>query len=462
MYLSKARELREQRAKLCSDAQAVLDSKDGTREERNAKFDSMMADAEKLKQDIDRHERAESLQVETRGTGAPPNAQPGDGNDEARSAQQAEEDYRAAYRSWLKYGPIAKPEYGIRGISAGDRQILNSRARPVAVTQEELKRELRVVSGGNGIVEGVLGGAYPGATSGFFVPVGFVDRVDQAMKYYGPMLDGGPGMPTIMPTDSGQPLPFPTSNDTTVVGEQVDEQTTVAQGTVDMGNIIFGAFKFSTRLVQVSIELLQDSAFDIEAWLTNLFAERMGRIINTKATTGAGTTTLKGIVTAATAGATFVGAGTNDGVSGANTIGSDDLTSLEHALDIVYRRGARYMMHDSTIAALKKIKDKYGRPLWQPGLGQNAPDTINGYPYSPNNDMDQLQTAAASPTVTKKTVLFGQMPKYVIRRVKGLSVIRLEERFAEFGQVAFLGFARYDGNLLDAGTHPVVYGANVY
>ena len=120
------------------------------------------------------------------------------------------------------------------------------------------------------------------------------------------------------------------------------------------------------------------------------------------------------------------------------------------------------MFHDQTIAAVKKIKDKYGRPLWQPGLANNAPDTINGYPYVANNDMDALQTGATSPVVVKKTAIFGQLPKYLIRRVKGLSILRLEERFAEFGQVAFLGFARYDGNLLDAGTHPVVYGENDY
>ena len=170
------------------------------------------------------------------------------------------------------------------------------------------------------------------------------------------------------------------------------------------------------------------------------FGERMGRILNTKATTGVGTTTFNGIVTAATVGPTFVGAGGNDGVSGVNTIGSDDFVSLEHALDIVYRRGAKYMMHDQTVAAIKKIKDKYGRPLWQPGIGVGQPDTINGYGYMANNDMDQLQTAPSSPGAVRKTVLFGQLPKYMIRRVKEMSILRLEERFAEFGQVAFLGF----------------------
>jgi HK97 family phage major capsid protein len=93
--------------------------------------------------------------------------------------------------------------------------------------------------------------------------------------------------------------------------------------------------------------------------------------------------------------------------------------------------------------------------LWLPGIAVAAPDTILGYKYSINNDMDTL--AQTSPVSDRKTVAFGDLSKYVIRHVKELAVIRLVERFADYGQVAFLGFARYDGALLDAGTHPVKY-----
>lgn len=74
----------------------------------------------------------------------------------------------------------------------------------------------------------------------------------------------------------------------------------------------------------------------------------------------------------------------------------------------------------------------------------------NRFPLEP---LAGLKTAGAG----KKTVAFGALDKYLIRRVKELAVLRLVERFADYGQVAFLGFARYDGNLLDAGTHPVKY-----
>ena len=259
--LSKARQLREDRAKICILAQGVLDNAALNTEERNRQFDAHMVDADRLKAEIERHERIERLIEETRGTGAPPAGQPAGGAaDAAATAEQADKDYRAAYRSYLKFGLYARPDFKIRGVSQGDRTILESRGRQqIQLTREEWERELRAVGGGAGITGGAMSqqGAYPGATSGFFVPVGFVDEIEQAMKYYGPMLDGGPGMPRIMPTDTGQPLPFPISNDTNVIGEQVDEQATVSQGVINMGNIVFGAFKFSTRLIQVSIELLQ-------------------------------------------------------------------------------------------------------------------------------------------------------------------------------------------------------------
>jgi HK97 family phage major capsid protein len=59
-----------------------------------------------------------------------------------------------------------------------------------------------------------------------------------------------------------------------------------------------------------------------------------------------------------------------------------------------------------------------------------------------------------------KSILFGDFSKYWIRRVAGVQVLRLTERYADFNQTAFIGFQRWDGNLIDAGTHPLKYFAN--
>jgi HK97 family phage major capsid protein len=422
MNLTKARELREERARKVEEARAIYD-KSGRTKEDETRFDAIMAEADAMKIQIDREERLEAAETETRSTGKPPASlivDPASGGvTEARAKA-----YREAWNRAMKHdGPA---EHGFRGITAADRALL---------------QEFRDMGTGGG-------NALQGSGGGYFVPVGFVDKVEDAMKWYGDMLRSS----TILPTATGQPLPFPTDNDTGTVGELVGEAVQVSTADLTLSNLTLNAYKYSTKMVKVSIELLQDSAFDLESYLAAKFAERTGRILNTHFSTGTGTSQPKGIVVAATAGPTAVGSSGNDGGSGtaANSIGSDDLIELEHSVDKAYRRGSSFMAHDSTIKFIKKLKDKYGRPLWLPGLAVNAEDSILGYPYFTNNDMAAIAT-------TNKTVLFGRLDKYLVRKVKDLSVLRLVERFADYGQVAFIGFSRYDGNLLDAGTHPVKY-----
>ena len=130
-----------------------------------------------------------------------------------------------------------------------------------------LRRETRDMgTSGSGAGVATSGG-------GILVPVGFVHDVEAGLKYFGPMLngtgDGRDGYPTVIPTETGQILPWPTSNDTTVVGEIIGEGQQVSTNDVTLGSINFGAFKFSSKMVKVSMELLQDSAFPIEDWLIN-------------------------------------------------------------------------------------------------------------------------------------------------------------------------------------------------
>jgi HK97 family phage major capsid protein len=427
-----ALQLRQKRAKIAADAALLIPKTGSISPEDKRKFDLMMFECDSLKSEIEAAERSaeggdersqlERLEGELRQTRRPNEAPLGDGFDEAvNSASQRR--YARAFSSYLRNG-LNPTERGGRGVSDEDRSVMLSR------------RETRDMGVGTG------------SEGGFFVPQSFSYQVEEAMKYFGPMLQCS----TVMDTSTGAPLPWPTSNDTTVVGEQLAENTQVSAADVTLSSITFNAWKYSTKLVKVSLELVQDSAFDMEQWLSREFAIRLGRILNTKFTVGVGTTEPNGIVTAAAAGPTAVGASANTGGSDSatNTIGSIDVVELEHSIDVAYRPGASYMMNDGTLKALKEVLDKYGRPLWKPGLASGDPDTINGYPYWINNDVATLAASA-------KTVLFGQMKKYLVRRVKSLQVLRLSERYADYGQIAFIGFARYDGNLLDAGTHPVKY-----
>ncbi|HLZ08962.1 MAG TPA: phage major capsid protein [Chloroflexota bacterium] len=414
----KSLELRKQRAKIAADMAALIPKEGKMSPESRVKFDALDAEQKGLLDQVEVIERAEALELELRDTTRPPEDDLG--GDAEKRQKQTEEKRKAAFADYLRNGLSESAHF--RGMSPENRKIL--------MEQRDM---------------GVIGTTTAG---GYFVPQGFVYDVEQAMKWYGSMLDAG----TIMDTATGQPLPWPSDNDTTVVGEQISENTQVTAADVTLGSLTFNAWKYSTKLVKVSIEMLQDSAFPIESYIKDKFAIRLGRILNTHFTTGGGTTLPNGIVTAAAAGPTAVGAAGNTGGSDSatNTIGSTDIFELEHSVDRAYRNGAAYMMHDTTLKTVKDVLDKYGRPLWKPSLSSGDPDTFNGYPFFINNDM-------ATPAASAKTMLFGQLKKYMIRRVKGLAVLRLDERFADYGQVAFIGFARYDGNLLDAGTHPVKY-----
>jgi HK97 family phage major capsid protein len=299
--------------------------------------------------------------------------------------------------------------------------------------------------------EGGAQGAHIGSYSslGYLVPTGFVDRVEQATKYFCPFLTEG--FCNVIKTDTGNALPFPVSDDTGNVATIVAEAGTVSELDITAGQVILQAYKLSSGVIKASMELLQDSSIDIEGWLSARFGERYGRGLEALFTTGTGIAQPTGILTALSNNgveATIaVGSSANDGsdATGANSVGYTDLVDLEHSVDPTYRRNAKYMFADSTLASLKKLLDKYGRPLWAPGITAGDPATVNGYSYIINQSMPAI---AAS----NQSMLFGDFSKFTIRRVMDLSVQRLVELYAANGQVGFQSFARVDSNLTVAST----------
>jgi len=466
MSLSKARQLREQRAKLVADAQALIPAEgQPLTPENRGNFKKMMDDADALKGDIDLIERSEAQENELRTTQKPPEARidVNVNNPAAPDRAASVSEYRTALR---KHGVAGieklRPETRTVVESLNEsywdacKDYLRHDLQGMAPEKREIFLGLKPEYRDMGVGTNTLGG--------YFVPQGFVYEIEEALKFYGGMLEASRRLPTA----TGQPLPFPTSNDTGTVGELIGEGVQVNTGDVTIGHILLGAYKYSTKMVKVSLELLQDSAFDLESYLKGEFALRLGRILNTHFTTGTGSSQPNGLVTAAIAqngspqawaagsgpGIPVIAAGsaanTGGAETGATSIGSADFVNIEHSVDRLYRQGAQYMMHDLTLRSAKTILDKYGRPLWTPGMANNAPDMINGYSYVINNDMAPIAASAVS-------VLFGKLNKYLIRDVRELAILRLNERFADYGQVAFIGFARKDGNLIDAGTHPVNY-----
>ena len=193
------------------------------------------------------------------------------------------------------------------------------------------------------------------------------------------------------------------------------------------------AFKL-TDLVKVSIELLQDSMFDLESYIANEFARAFGIAEEEAFCVGTGTGQPTGIFTA------------NGGQVGVNAAGStavtaDELISLVYALKSPYRRNAKFLTNDATIAAIRKLKDGNGVYLWQPSLQAGEPDKLLGYDLYTSPYVPQMEAGAYS-------VAFGDFKNYWIADRAGRTVQRLNELYSTNGQVGFVATERVDGKVI--------------
>lgn len=277
-----------------------------------------------------------------------------------------------------------------------------------------------------------------GASGGVLVPPGFHTQLEMNRLAVGGFI---PAVSTIR-TDGGADYPMPMMDDTTQEGEMVAEAGTVTTGDPATDALVMKAHKWSSKEILISSELENDAATNLASVVSTLVGQRLGRKQNTDCTTGLGVTTARGIVTAATLGAT---------TTSATAIIYDELIELLHSVDPAYRTGASWMMHDSVIQHLRLIKDGDGRPIWQDGLQTGVPDRLLGYPVVTN------QAMASSVAASAKVILFGPLSMYKLRMVQDIRLKRLDELHALSDQVGFVAFSRWDGALMDPGTHPIKY-----
>jgi HK97 family phage major capsid protein len=308
-------------------------------------------------------------------------------------------------------------------------------------------------------VEGTpSGGAYPGSTGGSFVPLEFIKQIMSAAAFQTPWFD----IADVLISTTGAPVVWSADNDLAVSAAPIAEAGGDSSADINLVSTVLGSYRYTSKIVKVSNETMTDTGIDMSAYLAGRFAKRMMRGLSPLFTNGVGTTQPKGALNGLTASVTAVGAGGNDGSSAANTIGSDDVASLELALDPEYRPNAKFMTHPNTLAALRKVKDKQGRPVFE---GLNRPEglVLFGYPVVLNPSMDQLQSAPSSPTVTKTTLAFGDWSYYKVRLVQP-TLIRLDELFAANAQTGFLLNWRTDAALVDGASsnRAVVTLQNVY
>ncbi|MFE9432159.1 phage major capsid protein [Streptomyces sp. NPDC006640] len=371
-------------------------------EDRSA-WDAALADVERLSADIEREERHARLsnvdysQVIEAAK---------ETDEERHGGPDAATAYADAYRTWMREGASE----------------LTSEERATLRSGWVDKKELRAA------------GVATGAAGGYTVPAPFRAQMIETMKFYSSMRD----VAEVITTETGALLPWPTNDDTANVGAILAENSQVTEQDVTMGTNDVGAYMYTSKLVRVSLQLLNDSAFDMEAWLARKLGERIARAQNAHFTTGTGSSQPEGVQTNAVVGKT--------GTTGQTTsVIYDDLIDLIHSVDPAYRLGGRagFMLHDTALSAARKLKDLQSRPLWEPSVQAGVPDTLLGYKYTVNQDMPVMAANA-------KSILFGDLyAGYLIRDVQDVQLLRLAERYADYLQVGFLAFARTDGTPQD-------------
>jgi HK97 family phage major capsid protein len=296
--------------------------------------------------------------------------------------------------------------------------------------------------------------AYSGQSE-YLIPIGFQKEIDVKTKAYGGMRQAA----RVINTSTGNPLQWPTEDDTTNTGEWTAETNPVTQANPSFGQVTFTANVADSKQVLVSLQLLQDSAFDVQSLLSDAFAIRIARITNAGYTNGNGSGQPVGLLygvgsTGITNIQLAVGATSNNSSSAyneINSIGTDDLSNLISALDPSYRPGAKFMANQATFDFLRKVKDGFGRPIWEESIDLASPDRIFGYPYQWNQDFPGIGA-------TYNEMVFGNFSHYVIRDVGPMTFFVFQELYMANLQRAYIAFLRTDGQLLQPAAFAVLQG----
>lgn len=287
--------------------------------------------------------------------------------------------------------------------------------------KEDFDRHLR----GRALLHNVLSEGVD-ADGGYLVPEDFERDIVSALDEENVIRS----LAKVITTQHERKIPIATGHST---AQWTAENAAYTESNPSFGQKQIDAFKL-TDLCRVSVELLQDSAFDIEDYLMKEFARAFGIAEEEAFCVGTGTNQPTGIFTAkgGTVGVT---------AASATAITVDEVISLVYALKSPYRRNAKFLMHDATVSLLRKLKDNNGVYLWQPSVQAGEPDRLLGYeiytsPYVP--------TAAAGAL----TVAFGDFKNYWIGDRAGRTVQRLNELYATNGQIGYVATERVDGKVI--------------
>lgn len=392
---------------------------------REEKLRDLDADLKRI-QDFQRLESAKDEDAETRGVS----------RDERDSRESL---HSRAFGRYLRHG--------MSGLTNDERR-----------TMIERRLETRATDDANAIYTDA--GA---SQAGFLVPQGFWHNLQIALKQYGGLLN----VCRMVETSTGNPMPWPTTDPTNIIGNYVGNQGTQ----LGLQDYVFGqglmhAWTITSNVALASLEAINDSAFDVEEFVRDRIAESIGRFVAQELHTGTGSNALLGVktglvargVVAGAAGGVYqpvaagtvfkLGSGTAQNKLTSGTPGFDDVLGMIAKIDPAYRSAGRcrWVMDDNTLMKIRSITDNFGHPLWQPNIQLGGVDNVYGYPVLIDQNIGDISTTAN----TVGGLMFGDFTTaMVIRQVNQAGVMRLDERYADFLQVGFLGFVRMDARTND-------------
>jgi len=298
---------------------------------------------------------------------------------------------------------------------------------------------------------------------GYMIPQGFWANLQIALKQYGGLLP----LCNIVKTASGNEMPWPTANPTGVLGQYITEANQVGFTDYVFGQGILYAWTITSGVILASLQLINDSAFNVDQFVSDRMGEAIGRKIGAELWSGAGSASkaLTGLSTAIIAnGGSGSGSLTSPGfATGANgntifTLSSPSvatsakaagiaswgsLTAMIGDVDVAYRQSGRctWVMNDTQVQLERTLTDGFGHPLWEPNTQAGQPDVILGYPVTVDNNSPSVGTGVN----IDGGVTFGDFKTaMVVRQVDMAGTMRLTERYADFLQVGYLGYVRMD------------------
>ena len=268
----------------------------------------------------------------------------------------------------------------------------------------------------------------PGSNGGYLCPDEFEKQIVDTLKEENVMRK----LCKVITTHNDRKIPVAASHS---VAHWTAENDAYTESNPTFGQKEIEAYKL-TDLIKVSMELLEDSAFELENYFANEFAYAFGAAEEEAFCVGTGATDHQPT-------GLFTANGASVGVTAAatNAITADELINLIYSLDQPYRKNAVFLMNDETVSAIRKLKDGNGVYIWQPSLVAGEPDKLLGY---------DLYTSPYVPTMASDALVigFGDFNNYWIADRSGRTIQKLTELYSTNGQVGFVATERVDGKMI--------------